>query len=157
MNENIISNAPQMSFDGIFRFTNATNKDFTTEWNSKAYTFPAGTTVPLIIPGETPENVQNIRKLFARKLAEREFYQSARYDVLNGMSKNGTPPTFDEGELAKYIQACLEPLPESRASVVELPKMDESRFEDKVDVVEQNEDLNARAASKGKKKERVEL
>lgn len=157
MNENIISNAPQMSFDGVFRFTNATDEDFTTQWNNKEYTFTAQTTSPLIIPGETPENIQSIRKLFARKLAEREFYNSAKYDQLNGMTKNGVPPTFDEGELAKYIQSCLEPLPEARASVVELPTMDESRFEDKVDVVEENEDLNARQASKGKTKARVEI
>ena len=43
-------------FDGVFRFTNATNEDFSALWNNVEYIFPAGKTVPLIIPNE------NVRK-----------------------------------------------------------------------------------------------
>jgi len=50
------------TFDGVFKFTNASKEDFKVLWNNKEYTFPAESTCPMIIPGEMPENVQEIRK-----------------------------------------------------------------------------------------------
>jgi len=112
-------------FDGVFRFTNFTDEDFTTLWNSQEYTFPKQSRSPMIISGESPENVQNIRKIFAKRLAKREFYKGARYDELNSLTEKsrGVPTTFDEDkEFAPFIQKCLEPLPAARATVKEKAK-----------------------------------
>lgn len=110
-------------FDGLFRFTNATNEDFTFLWNNSEYKFKAGTCSPMIIKGETLENIQEIRKKAAKKLALREFYNSQGYHDLVGIgnkSAMGIPPTFNEEELEPWIQQCLTPLPMARAEVVDL-------------------------------------
>ncbi len=105
-----------MDFDGVFRFTNATDEDFTHLWNNKEYTFPAGKTVPLIIPDETLENIQEIRKRFAYDLAVREFYKGKEYSKMSKMG-NGLPPTFDEKILEPMIEQCLKPLPMAKATM----------------------------------------
>ena len=51
-----------VDFNGVFYFTNPTDTEFEAYWNSVKYTFPAGKTVPLIIPAESPLGVQEIRK-----------------------------------------------------------------------------------------------
>jgi len=110
-------------FDGVFRFTNFTEEDFTTPWDGKEYTFPAQKSTPIIIPGESLENIQNIRKMFAKRLAKREFYNGRRYEELNSLGKNGVPATFDEDrEFAPFIQKCLEPLPVGQVKVTQKPK-----------------------------------
>jgi hypothetical protein len=62
-------------FDGIFRFTNWTDSDFTAKWDNIEYTFPAKKTTPIVIPNATPVEIQNIRKKFAKELAVACFYQ----------------------------------------------------------------------------------
>lgn len=106
-------------FDGVFRFTNATNEDFKALWNNKEYVFKAGTCSPMIISGETDEARQEIRKKFAYKLALREFYKSNDYMHMKDQGQ-GLPPTYDESILNPWIQQCLEKLPESRAEVTEV-------------------------------------
>lgn len=105
-------------FDGVFRFTNATDEDFKVLWNNIEYTFKAGTCSPMIIKGETLENIQEIRKKFAYKLATREFFKSDEYKRLAGMG-NGLPPTYNDEVLTDLIQQCLEPLPMAKAEVKE--------------------------------------
>lgn len=118
----------QKDFDGVFRFTNPTDEDFTALWNNKEYTFPANRTVPLIIPNETLENIQEIRKKFAYKLAVREFYNSKEYNRMSKMG-NGLPPTFNEKILEPMIEKCLLALTESRATVkAGKPTLDERRL-----------------------------
>ena len=114
-------------FDGVFRFTNATDEDFKVLWNSKEYTYPAGTTSPMIIPNESLENIQEIRKRFAYKLAVREFYKGKVYHDMSRMG-NGLPPTFDEAILQPWINQCLTPLPRAQAKVVDVPKDSEAKF-----------------------------
>lgn len=105
------------TFDGRFYFTNFTNEDFTAKWNSVEYTFPAMKTTPIVIPSESAEAVQSIRKKFARELAEREFYQSDKLKALEDQTPVGegqnlhSAATYTEADLAPYIQRCLEPLP----------------------------------------------
>lgn len=108
-------------FDGVFRFTNATDEDFVAFWNNKEYTFPAGKTVPLIIADETLENIQEIRKKFAYQLATREFYKGKTYKTMSKQG-NGLPPLFDEKILEPMIETCLKPLPMARAEVKEAKK-----------------------------------
>ena len=114
-------------FDGVFRFTNATDEDFKVLWNNKEYTYPAKGTYPMIIANETLENIQEIRKKFAYKLAIREFYKSEEYVKMSKMG-NGIPPTFDEAKLQPWINQCLVPLPRGKADVKELPKESEKQF-----------------------------
>ncbi len=108
-------------FDGVFRFSNWTEEDFTVLWNNKEYTFPAHTRSPIIIGSETLENIQAIRKKFAYKLAEREWYKGAEYARMKEMG-NGRPPTRDDKVLEPLIQMCLDPLPVVHATVKDRPK-----------------------------------
>lgn len=106
------------NFDGVFKFTNVSDKDFTVMWNSKEYTFPAKSTCPLIISGETLENIQNIRKRFALKFAQRELAKSKEGMALEKEgAKHFMPATYNESILEKYIETCLNPLPIAQASV----------------------------------------
>lgn len=103
--------------EGVFYFTNPTNDEFVARWNNVDYVFKPKTTVPLLIANEPPENTQEIRKKFAKKLALQVFHQSKRYKEL---VKSGgyIPATYDEDtELGATIQACLTPLPKSSAMV----------------------------------------
>lgn len=114
-------------FDGVFRFTNATDEDFIAFWNNKEYTLPAGKTVPLIIPGEPLENIQEIRKKWAYQLATREFYKGKVYKEMSKKG-NGLPPTFDEKILEPMIEECLKPLPVSKVKVREGKKDSEKNY-----------------------------
>lgn len=112
-------------FDGVFRFTNASDRAFTALWNKISYTYPPMSTSPMIISGASPEDVQYIRRKFAREYAEREFYLSGRYQELNkqALPGSGNPGAiYTEEDLAPYIQQCLEPLPIARASALQQPK-----------------------------------
>jgi len=126
-------------FDGVFRFTNATDRDFTAKWNNIAYTYKAMSTSPMIISGATPEEVQHIRKKFARELAEREFYKSERYDELNKQALPGSgnvASIYTEQDLEPYIQKCLEPLPLSQASAKQLPRDDTKNYNTNTKVID---------------------
>jgi len=114
--------------DGVFFFTNPglakfkdkfgnESTDFSTLWNNREYTFKGKTTVPLLIPSTTPEEVQNIRKQFAKNYATAWFHTTKRYQEL--VKKGGyIPATYDEDtEYKDVIQACLTALPKSNAEV----------------------------------------
>lgn len=108
-------------FDGVFRFTNPTDEDFVVLWNNKEYLFPAQSTCPMIIANESLENIQEIRKKFAYKLAVREFYKGKEYGKLSKLG-GANPSTFDEKVLEPVIEMCLKPLPQASVKVKELPK-----------------------------------
>lgn len=126
-------------FNGTFYFTNPTNKERKFLWNNKEYSFPAESTVPLIIMGEPLENIQEIRKRFAYRMAEERFYESAEYERLNKMG-NGLPPTFDPKILEPMIDECLKPLPIAKVKMKEGKKDDSRNYTSKA--VGKNEDLN---------------
>lgn len=112
-------------FDGVFRFTNASEEAIMCKWNNVAYTFPARSSSPMIISGASPEEVQHIRKKFAREYAIREWYKSGRFKELNAQAPAGsgvTPAVYSDDDLAPYIQQCLEPLQPARAATAVLPK-----------------------------------
>lgn len=122
------NNVLPQDFDGVFRFTNATERDFTAKWNSIEYTFPAMKTTPMIIPNATPLEVQNIRKKFARELAEREFYLSPKLKSLEAQTPAGSVGSFrmaalyTPSDLEPFVQQCLEPLPVAKPIVKVVPK-----------------------------------
>ncbi len=118
-------------FDGVFRFSNPSTEDFIGRWGSKEYLFPAETTTPIVIPEHSPLEIQNIRKKFAKDLAEREFYKSKNYKVLAGQEGKPGNRTFNSihqaatytlDDLAPYIQQCLKPLTAGQLRVKEVIK-----------------------------------
>lgn len=121
-------------FDGTFRFTNWTDEEFVAKWDGKEYVFPARTTSPMLILNQTPLEVQNIRKKFAKDLAEREFFKTPAYAKLLAQEKNsdGSPRansihmagTYSLDEIAGMIQKCLLPLQLSKAQIREAKKFD---------------------------------
>lgn len=115
------NNMEEKEFDGVFRFTNPTDEDYIALWNNKEYLFPAMSTCPMIIPDESLDHIQEIRKKWAYKLAVREFYKGKEYFNLVKLGK-GHPATFDEKLLQPFVDQCLKPLPEAKATVKELPK-----------------------------------
>ena len=127
MNDNTLPEG----FSGVFHFTNFTDRDFTAKWNNVAYTFPAMKTSPMIIPTATSEEIQHIRKKFARELGEREFYKSGRYKSLDGQAlpASGNPPAiYTDEDLAPFIQKCLDPLPLAHAGATQLPRDSEKNY-----------------------------
>lgn len=114
-------------FDGVFRFTNASEEDFIAKWDSKEYLFPARKTTPMVMAGSSPIEVQSIRKKFAKDWAVNEFLKGSKGVVLQSQEKNsdGTArfgsihmaATYSESDLVPYIQMCLEPLPQGKVKV----------------------------------------
>jgi hypothetical protein len=118
-------------FTGVFYFTNTDDEDFVGVWGKKEYVFPAKSTSPMIIPEHSPIEIQNIRKKFAKDLAEKLYFKSKNYEFIRsregkrnklgmieptgqGMSHAGT---YNLDTLAPYIQKCLEPLELKSAKV----------------------------------------
>jgi len=123
MNENI--QFPE-NFDGRFYFTNSSDEDFSARWNGIIYTFPALKTSPLIIPSESAENIQSIRKKFAREWAEREFYKGAKYKSMQIPVGQGesmqTALTYTPSDIEPLVQKCLEPLEIAQVTMQAEPK-----------------------------------
>jgi hypothetical protein len=125
--------------DGVFYFTNPglfkmrgrdgqDTKDFIALWNNREYLFKANTTVPLVIANEPPENIQAIRKLFAKKYAQAWFHQTPKYKKMVKDGKN-LPATYNEDtEFTEVIQACLTPLPKGQAEIRDLPRDSEQNY-----------------------------
>lgn len=113
-------------FDGTFRFSNPSKEDFIGIWGGKQHLFPAESTVPIIMSDHSPLEIQNIRKKFAKDLAEREFYKSKSYKNLQGQEGKPGARTMNSihqaaaytlSDLEPYIQQCLKPLPMATLTV----------------------------------------
>jgi hypothetical protein len=137
-------------FDGVFRFTNWTEVEFKARWNSVEYTFPPLRTTPMIIPNATPEEVQHIRKKFARELAEKVFYETEKFKYMNSQERGQVPALYTDSDIAPYVQKCLEPLPIAKATTQVLPKDKKENYKG-IRVLDKDESL------KGNQGEVVEL
>ena len=113
-------------FDGVFRFTNWSDKEFIGVWNKMEYHFPPEATSPMIIPEHSPLEIQHIRKKFAKDLAEREYFRSKEYELIRApegslgnrtMSGIHTAATYSLDDLKENIQKCLKPLELKKASM----------------------------------------
>lgn len=148
------------NFSGVFHFTNWSNEDFVAKWGGKEYLYPAQTTSPMIIHEHSPLEIQNIRKKFAKDLAEREFYKSKEYSLMRGqegMPGNRTmnsihqAATYSMDDLTPFIQKALTALPVSQAVI---------RNQSKVELVEKlskDEDGNINTAAVKKDKDLEDL
>jgi hypothetical protein len=127
------------NFDGIVRFTNWSDEDFTGRWNSKDYFFKANTTSPLFIPEHSPLETLNIVKKFALDLAVREWGKSqwTKDALKRERNADGSPRTQGMGGAASYSVDQLSPLiqkglylyPSSKAQMSEVEKV---KIEDKL-------------------------
>ncbi len=141
-------------FDGTFYFTNWTDEDFIGRWAKREYTFPANATSPIIMHDQTPLEIQQIRKKFAKDLAEREFAKGPEYMRLISQEKNPDGSarlnsihmagSYSINSLASLIQRALEPLPVKKATV---KKADAPVLEEKLSKNEEGE-LNTEAIDK---------
>lgn len=115
-------------FDGVFRFTNPSTDEFIGKWGGKSYTYPAMSTVPMIIHDATPLEIQNIRKKFAKELAEREFFKSSKAASMTSkvgeLNSIHQANVYAEADLAEWIQKCLTALPVAQPIIAETPKID---------------------------------
>lgn len=127
-------------FTGTFYFTNPTDKERKYLWNNKEYAFPPMSTVPLVIMGEPLENIQEIRKRFAYRMAEERWYEGKEYENMSKMG-GGLPPTRDDKVLEPMIEECLTPLPIKKATVKEGKKDDGSQYK-ATKALRNNEDPN---------------
>jgi hypothetical protein len=123
-----IDNVLPSDFNGVFNFTNFTEKDFKAKWGNIEYTFPALKMSPMIIPGATPEEVQHIRKKFARELAIQEWYKTPKFVGMNAHVPGGIPAGYTEEDIKPFVQRCLEPLPLARAVLRSVPSVNEGNI-----------------------------
>lgn len=117
------------NFDGIVRFTNWSDEDFTGKWNSKEYLFKANTTSPLFMVDQSPLELLNICKKFALDLAIREWGKSQWYadNLKRERNADGSPrgygmqgaATYSIDQLAPLIQKGLYVYAASKAQVTE--------------------------------------
>lgn len=141
-----------VDFDGVFRFTNFSDKEFKAKWNNIEYTFKPLSTTPMVIPGATPEEVQHIRKKFAKELAVQEFYKTDKFKAQNTVPPGGVPALYTDSDLVSFIQRCLEPLPIAQAKAVVLPKDSEDNYrknskgKNVTRVLDENESLKDQAS-----------
>ena len=143
------------NFDGIVRFTNWSDEDFTGRWNSKDYLFPANTTSPLFIPEHSPLETLNIVKKFALNLAEREWGKSQwmKDSLKRNQDQYGNPikmsmqsaPSYSVDQLAPLIQKGLYLYEPARAQVSDAERM---KTEDKLHLDDEGKQVT-KAIKKG--------
>ncbi len=143
----------ETEFSGVFMFTNPTKTERKYLWNNREYVFPAESSVPLIIPTETLENIQEIRKRFAFRMATERLYEGEKVFGRDGKTVvfdykkakemgNGLPPTFDDRILEPMIEECLKPLPIKRADIKQGKKLDDERQYKATKAMGEKEDPN---------------
>ena len=132
------------NFDGVVRFTNWSDEDFTARWNSKDYGFKANTTSPLFIAEHSPLELLNIVKKFALDLAVREWGKGewTKQNLKRERNPDGTPrlgingtqgaASYSIDQLAPLIQKGLYVYDESKARVSDAlrPKLEDKLHTD---------------------------
>lgn len=126
--------------DGVFYFTNPglakikhpvsqeESNDYFFLWNNREYKFEAKKTVAFVIANETPESIQKIRKLAAKKYAQAWFHTTKRYKDMVKAGKN-LPATYNEDtEFGAVIQQCLTPLPKGQLTSKEVPRESDANY-----------------------------
>lgn len=120
----VISSVLPEDFDGSFYFTNFSQEEFIGRWGGIDYKFPPEKTTKMIM-NFSPAEIQQIRKKFARDLAEHEFFKNDKYKALD--SKNvgvnfHSAVTYAGKDLEELIQKCLIPLPTGKLIAEVSPK-----------------------------------
>lgn len=154
------------NFDGLVRFNNWSDEEFTAKYNSKEYIIPAQSTCVLspLMPDRSPIELLNVCKKFALDLAIREWGKSQWFKDQLKRERNidGSPrgygmsgaSTYSIDQLAPFIEKALYLYPQAKAKVQESlrPKLEDSLSRDKKGrlnskAVEENTPLNDLADS----------
>ena len=114
--------------DTVFYFTNASDEDWSTQWNKVEYTFPAQRRTRMSIRGETPENVQAIRKMFAVRFARDQYAKTQEFAKRNTPLENKMPIPYNMNVLQPYVDACLKPLPKAKLVTADVQSFEDNRF-----------------------------
>ncbi len=119
LNKNGAMAVKPSEFNGTWIFSNPDTEDFTGIWNGTSYTFKAMSTSPFYIIDANPIETQEIRKQFARKLAERMFGKTKRYEKLEKDGEGKPVPRFYDYavEIQPFVDQCLKPLPKAEITV----------------------------------------
>jgi hypothetical protein len=106
-------------YKGTLHFTNFSDTEFIAKWNNVEYSYPPKSTIPIVILTASPIETFNIRTMFAKQLADREFRGSKRGLDLNkkneGAQSIAASISYTENDLDNLITRCLEPLPIAEA------------------------------------------
>lgn len=99
------------NFDnGVFYFSNPSKEEFKALWNNIEYIFPPMSCTALLIPDHTAIQIQEIRKRFAFRWAEKQWFESKEYKHMVKIGRD-KPSARDDSQLEPLIQMCLTPLP----------------------------------------------
>lgn len=101
---------PKNYDNGIFYFSNPSKEEFKALWNNVEYLFPPMSCTPLLIPDHTAIQIQEIRKRFAFRWAEKQWFESKEYKHMVKIGRD-KPSARDDAQLEPLIQMCLTPLP----------------------------------------------
>ena len=101
---------PTNYIDGVFYFSNTSTEPFVALWNSVEYTFAPESCSAILIPDHTAVQIQEIRKLWAYKWAEKQWFSGKEYKHLVKIGKD-KPSARDDAHLNDLVQLCLRPLP----------------------------------------------
>ena len=134
------------NFDGLVRFTNWSDEDFTAKYNSKEYLIPKDSTVVIspLMPEFSPLILLNICKKFALDLATREFGKTQWYKDQLKRERNvdGSPRGYgmsgastysiDDPKFAELIERGLYIYKTAKATISESqrPKLEERLSKD---------------------------
>ena len=86
------------SLSSLLYLSNWTNTDFIAKWNGAEYLLPANKMTPVVVG--TPEQNQEIRKLWALKLCERELMKDKKWAKM----------MWTNSDLEPLMAKCLAPL-----------------------------------------------
>lgn len=115
--------------DTIFYFTNNSDEDWSTRWNKVEYTFPAKRRTRMAIRGESPENVQSIRKMFATRYAVEQYAKTSDFQKRATPIENKNPIAYNATVLQPFIDSCLNPLPKARIISQRVESNEDQKFE----------------------------
>lgn len=101
---------PTNYVDGVFYFSNSSKEEFKALWNNVEYIFPPMSCVPLLIPDHTAVQIQEIRKRFAFRWAEQQWFAGKEYKHMVKIGRD-KPSARDDAHLEPLVQMCLAPLP----------------------------------------------
>lgn len=101
---------PTNYIDGVFYFSNPSKEEFKALWNNIEYTFAPMSCSPIMIPDHTAVQIQEIRKRWAYKWAEQQWFNGKEYKHLVKIGKD-KPSARDDAHLDPLVQMCLTPLP----------------------------------------------
>lgn len=112
---------PTNYIDGVFYFSNTSKEEFKALWNNVEYVFAPMSCSPILIPDHNAVQIQEIRKRFAFRWAEQQWFEGKEYKNMVKIGRD-KPSARDDAHLEPLIQMCLTPLPLKPAKTEKISK-----------------------------------